>query len=315
MDARDRELLVALAYAGALPWPLTLAELQARTGGALSDVVMRTDALVAAGLVRAAHGMYLLSDIPDELLWRRIVQQKECAQKWTRMLRYARWLQAVPFVRMLCASGSLALGNADPESDWDIFVIARAGRLYTARAGLLLVAWCMGRLRTKRMRAAPDLFCFHHLITTDGLAIRQRGVFMAHALAGLIPIHDPQGYLMRLWQANHWIDAVIPCLAGRQAHAHDATWVRHTVQPSRILNAVRSIAEVILGTYIGFPVEWGLRTWMQRRITRTPATHEPGGRVVADMRELEFHPHSCEGAVMVRYQSAVDRIDRFTRFS
>jgi hypothetical protein len=47
---------------------------------------------------------------------------------------------------------------------------------------------------------------------------------------------------------------------------------------------------------------------MQRRIHREPATHEKGGRIVADDRELEFHPHSFEAVALSRYNAALTRL-------
>lgn len=297
----DREILKALAYAGAFPWPLTLMELSERLGGSLGDVASRMDALVARGSVRMAHGLYALAHASEYVLWSRVQQQKECAQKWTRMLRRVWWLQAVPYARAMFVSGSLALGNTEPESDWDIFVIAQSRRLYTARAGLLCAAWMMGRLRTKRMRAAPDRFCFNHLITTDSLAIRHRSIFVAHALAELIPMHDPHGFLPRLWDANHWIADYVPQPWSR-------TSVRRSLAPSRTLGSFRWSLECVLNTFIGSLIERGLRVWMQRRIVREPATHAPGGRIVADNRELEFHPRSFEVAVLARYNALLARL-------
>lgn len=298
MDASDRELVKTLAYAGAFSWPLTLAELSQRTGMPLGNVASRADALVVVGALIEAYGLYRLAGASENAIWSRVMQQKECAQKWTRMLRRAWWLQAVPFVRALFASGSLAFGNVAPDSDWDLFVIARKKRLYTARAGLLLAAWLMGRLRTKRMRTAPDRFCFNYLITTDSLAIRHRSIFVAHVLAELIPIHDPAHLLPRLWDANHWITDFVQ-------RPTDVAFVRRAIAPSRILGAVRWSIELILNTFFGALIERWIRAWMQRRIMREPATHSPGGRIVADDRELEFHPRSFEATVLARYNATL----------
>lgn len=286
MDATDRSILMAMAYADAFPWPLTPAELHERTGLPLGEIISRLDALGGAS---------------EEAWHTRMRQQKECAQKWRRMTRRAWWLQAVPYVRAIFASGSLALGNTDADSDWDMFVVAQKRRLYTARAGLLLAASMMGRLRTKRMRAAPDRFCFNHLITTDGLAIRHRSIFVAHALAELVPMHDPRGLLPRLWQANHWISDYRPIPNG-------TTFVRRSITRSRALGAMRWSAELVLNTFVGTLIERVLKRWMQKRIAREPATRAPGGRVVADDRELEFHPASFETVVLARYNAALSRL-------
>ena len=307
--ATDRPIQATLAYYGAFRWPLTIAELSERLipSERLECAPMRSDpgtlhdratALVRAGLVRTAFGLYAPAGADDGMLSGRVIREKEHAQKWRRMRRRAWWLQAVPFVRSLIASGSLALGNTGPDSDWDVFVVTRAGRLYTARACLLFISAVMGRLRTKRDSVAPDKFCFNHYVTTDGMAIRHRSLFIAHALSWMMPIHDPDRYLHRLRQANQWTADYVSGDSGSQ-------FVHREVPYSRSLNMIRRGIELPLNTILGSWLERGLRHWQQRRIENEPATHERGGRVVADDREIEFHPRSAERGVLERYHAAL----------
>jgi hypothetical protein len=199
---------------------------------------------------------------------------------------------------MLAASGSLAMGATGAASDWDVFVVVKAGRLYTARFGLLAAAWMMRRLRTKRMRIAPDRFCFNHIITTDGLAIRHRSLFTAHALSWLIPLYDPTGYAGRLRHANAWVGDYVSTSASE-------SFIRRSVVHSRFLDTLRRWLEAVLNTFIGTVVERMLRRWMRARIQAEPATHKAGGRIVADDRELEFHPRSFEALALSRYNATL----------
>lgn len=312
MEASEHSLLATLAYYGALRRPLSLVELYSRLIPSrrlgqeeprppLGHLASRLEAYVTEGTVRVEQGLYVLDKAEDRFGVHYIQRQKESTQKYQRMVNYAWWLQAVPYVRTLAASGSLALGSTSSQSDWDMFVIAQAGRLYTARAGLLCTAWLMGRLRTKRMSVAPDTFCFNHYITTDGLALRHRSMFTAHATAWLVPVFDTQGFLQKLRQANQWI-CDYTMLAG------DVLFVRRSVSYSRVLNGVRRLLEIFLNTPAGSVIERGLRSWMQRRINREPATTARGGRIVADDRELEFHPHSFEVVALARYNATLTRL-------
>ena len=121
--------------------------------------------------------------------------------------------------------------------------ISRAAETVTV-FGLLAAARLMGRLRTKRMRTAPDRFCFNHIVTTDGLSIRHRSLFTAHALAWLVPVYDPWGYAARLQQANEWTSGFT------STHGcHD--FVHRSVRHSRFLSGVRRTIELVLNTFIG----------------------------------------------------------------
>jgi hypothetical protein len=182
-----------------------------------------------------------------------------------------------------------------------VFAVVQARRLYMARLGLLLAARMQGRLRTKRMRSAPDHFCFNHIITTDGLAIWHRSLFMAHSLAWMIPFYDPYAYAPRLREANGWV-------AGYVAECGNVFSERRMLHGSRVLTVVRHIAELILNTPLGDALEYLIRRWMQRRIAQEPLTYERGGRIVADTRELEFHPRSFEAVALTRYNASLGRL-------
>ncbi|MCC6405305.1 MAG: hypothetical protein IT405_02885 [Candidatus Yanofskybacteria bacterium] len=312
MESLERSVYATVAYYSALRWPLSLAEVTERLipplrfdGGAMAplmgEVASVLDGLLASGILVTADGLLWTPGFPSNPVRMRVARHAACAQAWPQMLRSAWWFQMVPYVRMLAASGSLALGNTGPQSDWDMFVIAQAGRLYTARACLLLSAALLGRLRTKRHRVAPGKFCFNHYITTGGLSIRHRSIFVAHALAWLVPVYDPEGYTPRLWQANQWTGDFV-------AHSGGSLFERRSVRRSRMLGAVRRLVELALSTIVGDALEYVLRRWQQGRIRRDPATRAAGGRVVADDRELEFHPRSFEVTALARYRVALARV-------
>ncbi len=312
MDTDERSLLATLAYYSALRWPLTISELLERRipstrfgahgneSSTLDTLMARLEALHATGRIRASSGLYIVGPTPDDFVAHRTHRQALSAQKWRQMLRRAQWFQTVPFVRMMSASGSLAMSSSSAQSDWDMFVVVKSGRIYTARAGLLVVAWLLGRLRTKEMRSAPDRFCFNHIITTDGLSLRHRSLYTAHAIAWHIPFYDPWGYAVRFRQANDWVKHYV-------THSMDQSFVHRSVPRSRVLGVIRWLGEFVLSSPFGALVEYVVRRWMQDRIETNPETHTRSGRIVANDRELEFHPHSFEATALGRYNAFLSR--------
>jgi len=125
-------------------------------------------------------------------------------------------------------------------------------------------------------------------------------LYIAHGISAFVPLVDPQGYLGKLRQANPWTAEYMTGDSGSQ-------FVRREVRPSLVLHAFRTTLEILLDTPIGGRFESLMRRWQQRRIEREPATHAPGGRVVADDRELEFHPRSFEAVVLARYNALLMR--------
>lgn len=78
-------------------------------------------------------------------------------QKRCKLLRRARLFHWIPFVSRVFAGGSLAIGQINRTSDFDVIVVARPGRLYTARFFCLLIFGLAGWRRTFRNPA--DGFC------------------------------------------------------------------------------------------------------------------------------------------------------------
>lgn len=81
-------------------------------------------------------------------------------QKRIKALRRSRLFNFVPFVEKVYLAGSLAIGNVHENSDFDVIVVTRPGRLYTARFFCLLFFGLMGWRRT--LKNPKNGFCFNH---------------------------------------------------------------------------------------------------------------------------------------------------------
>ena len=86
-------------------------------------------------------------------------------QKRCRLLRRGRLFHYVPFVRAVFIAGSMAIGNARENSDFDVIVVVSPGRLYTARFFSLALFKIFG-WRSKLARP-KDGFCLNYF-RTDG---------------------------------------------------------------------------------------------------------------------------------------------------
>jgi hypothetical protein len=207
--------------------------------------------------------------------------------KWRLTKKLARFLQLVPFVKTLSGSGSLALSNTRPTSDLDVFVIARRGRIWTARLFLLLAAQFLGRRRKRWDEQAPDRLCFNHFISDENLTMAApvRNLYTAVAYTHLVPLAD-DGTFAQFQQANAaWLKGYLmypdaPPLLPKQA----------TTLPSPLLMGKRLIENILLE-----PIGAALERWVERIQRRAIREHsEPGrsGRIAVSSQELAFHPDS-----------------------
>jgi len=89
--------------------------------------------------------------------------------KWRKFLRAAKWFKYIPFVELVFGTGSMAVGNIKPDSDFDVLVRARRGRIFTARFfckvwfGILGLSRKPGNSRAEQ----KDKVCLSHFFTEE----------------------------------------------------------------------------------------------------------------------------------------------------
>lgn len=279
------------------------------------QIAEELDGLVGGGLIGSKNGFYFLAG-KDSLYELRIAREKIAAQKWKKFLKIAKWFQVVPYLRATLASGSLAVNNTDRESDFDVLIVAKSGRLYTCRLLLSLVASVFGARRTRYERSAPDKFCFNHYITdrdfpaTHGnpnsehgnMHIKHESLFNAQTYANLKPVLADEGIFRRFYTENIWLNKYVYNFKPAEE------FVLRKVNPNPILVGMGKLGEFILNSPIGDTLEDWAKRYQQKRIRNNPATYESGGRVVFNDNELEFHPRSFEAFAIDKYNKGLKKL-------
>jgi hypothetical protein len=240
-------------------------------------------------------GYYFLKG-KAQLVEARLQRQVLAAHKWKIAQRVARLLAFVPFVRMIGVTGSLALSHTRPESDLDLFLVVRKGRIWTVRLLAIAITQLLGRRRKHWDRQAPDKACLNHYIAEDSLLMvpAVRSLYTAVLYAHLIPLMGFTVY--EQWRDINmvWIKRWLMCPAALVLPP------RHAVgMPARI-RVLRRLLESWLLELPGDVVERWVGAIQRRTIWRHTV---PGrsGRIAVSASELAFHPDSKEPAVLRRF--------------
>ncbi len=204
-------------------------------------------------------------------------------RKWERFVFRARLFRYVPFLEFALASGSMALGIAKEDSDFDVIVGARYGRIFTVRflsAALFgIFGWRRRRLNHRR-EEARDKICLNHFVTEKSYRLSPPYHPYLRALyARLVPLVGTPHRIERFFKENEeWVG---PASRDRDYffRAHRASWVAR-------------VGEVFLGGRFGDFLEGRLKTLQIRRIERGLESEAMGykPRIVYRDAELEFHP-------------------------
>lgn len=311
MNDHRNSILATLAYYDILEVPLTLFEthkflinparftkMPVQEPVTLGQVNDEVEGLLRSGIIESRNGFYVLPG-RQRLYDLRIGREKIAAAKWKKFLKTAKWFQAVPYLRGMFASGSMALGNTDPDSDFDVLAVTAGRRLYTCRVFLSLAASFFGARRKRFDSVAPDKFCFNHYITDDSLAIRHESLFNAQTYIHLKPVLISGGLFESFYASNLWLNKYVYNFRPSDA------FVRRSVKPKVFLRSVAVLGEFFLNNKVGDWLESVLKNYQHKRIRSNPVTYQKGGRIVFNDSELEFHPHSFEKVAIEKYNASL----------
>ncbi|MCX7851419.1 MAG: hypothetical protein N2383_01420 [Caldilineales bacterium] len=244
-------ILRTVAYADVFDYPPTVAEVHRYLEVPATLAQVETclhDGLLASGRL-VAHDGYLTLPGRETIVAVRREREARARLLWPRALAYGRWLAAVPFVRMVALTGSLAVNNPDERSDLDYLLITASGRLWLCRAMvILLVRWAAHR---------GDTICPNYLLSEQALALAPQDYFVARELTQLVPLYGLAVY-HRLRRVNAWTATFLPNADGPPPYPDPAiSNGSMTPLPPRL----RGLAETVLR----LPPTDYLERWEMRR--------------------------------------------------
>ncbi|MDP3963122.1 MAG: hypothetical protein Q8Q39_01360 [bacterium] len=265
-------------------------------------IINALNVLADQGIIAEKNGYYFLKG-RDAIYEIHIERLKIAEEKWHAVRNVVQWQAAVPFVRAIFVSGSVAMGNANASSDVDLFIITEHGRIWTARFLLIALTFSFGKLRSSRLGGSTaSKCCLNHFITTKSLGLRAQSLYNAATYARLIPVAGGE-WLTRFYEVNAWVGDHLPWYArGNDGREHAASSNRKLMQ-SAWRGRMQKALEILLAGLIGNMVEAALRSIQKALIARnalTPAS-VTAGRVVASDEELAFHPESPERTILDNY--------------
>lgn len=268
MDRRHLGVMQALVYADVFDFPLTLPEIHRYAVGVrlalheVADLVHPTSPL--APLLYRDGDFFMLAG-RGALAERRRERAKASQHLWPRALRYARFLAAVPFVRMVALTGALAMDNAEADDDIDYFIITAPGYLWLCRALVIALV---------RLAATQgDTLCPNYFLSTAVLALNDHSLFTAHELAQMVPLAGMDVYT-HMRRLNAWSFTFLPNAEGPPRRVPMAVPPRWTAWSEAALRS---------------PVGRWLEQWERTRKIRLFAAQGRG------IPEVHFSEHHCKG--------------------
>lgn len=207
---------------------------------------------------------------------------------WRKVEKYISFLRFVPFLRLVAVCNNLSFGRVSEKSDIDLFIVARAGRLFFVR---FLVTFLLHALGVRRHGDKIEKrFCLSFFVDDSYLDLSKiaiyKDIYLAFWVKSLVPILD-DGVGELILTKNYWAKEYFESGAD---FCLDAS--------RRITNKsfLKNLFSKMLDGRLGDVIEGRLKKWQLSRAKLKMKTAGDAACLIVDEHILKFHNNDRRAA-------------------
>jgi hypothetical protein len=288
-----RAILRTVCYYDIFDYPLTAEEIRRWLHPApgepvtatVDDVKTALAELISQGRLQKVEEFYVLPS-RDGLAGIRAMRLDIGKRKWQIANSTARFLEIVPFVRMVAVTNTLAYDNARDQSDVDLLIITAPGHIWLARFAVTIIVAMLGyRRHGNKIR---NRVCLSFYATTNGmdfssLRLKPDDPHLTFWTAQIVPLIDFDTY-EKYKDANKWVNDSLP-------FAWDWDWKKKLNPPNLGLRSINKMYGAFFETSIGKWMEMWLRDRQLSKMDKNlhSKSKDGGTDVVITEDVLKFH--------------------------
>jgi hypothetical protein len=283
------ELAIArsVLYASLFEYPLTLAQLRQTL---IESAQTPTEILVS---YERSASLRLLVDYEDgyffpagrrDLLGERRVRERRSRAFLLRHRTLLTVIGALPFVRLVALSGSIAHLNLEGSGDLDLFIVTKGRHVWSVTVAVIILAKLLRRRQT---------LCANFVLADTALALTQQDLFTASQVIHLKPLVGGETF-GRVIAANPFVARLYP-------NFHRALTSDAGVRIPRLPRPVKRTFEWLLAVPAAAAeavCRWAYRAYLLRR----QAGWRSPDQVRLDADCLKLHTQSHRRAIMERFE-------------
>ena len=270
---------LSVFYHDLFDFPLNLQELiRWRLAEDFSNTELATQVLHRNG--------YFFIEGKEGVVYKRTLRKRISDKKIEIAKKASKVLSLVPGVLMVAVTGSLAMDNAADESDIDLMIVTKSGRLWTTRLLSYSLTKIFG-IETRRSgdKDQKDKLCMNIWLDESDLKwTKNRNIYTAHEIAQIKPILSKENTYERFLFENRWILRYWP---------NSVKVKRIAISDKRLEKSLFANGYLLITWFVEKLAFWIQLEHMKSRITR---------EVVTPTRAL-FHPQDWSGVVLSRFSS------------
>jgi hypothetical protein len=295
LGGAERAIARTVLYAALFDYPLTLPQLRQTL---IEQTMTASEAL---RVYRASHALQELVAFEDgfflprgrsDLVSERRRREARSRRFLERHRRLIALICAMPYVRMVALSGSVAHLNMDGRGDLDLFIVTRGRRVWMVTVAVLVLA--------KLLRRRSSL-CANFVVSDDRLTFDDDDLFTASQIVNLKPLVGG-GLLAEILAKNRFVSQYYP-------NFHPSSSLLPGVERPHDFARIKTMLEAVLRAPSAageFLCRHAYRAYLRHKAS---AWESPDGVRLED-DYLKLHTHSHRRRVTEQFARAASEIDR-----
>lgn len=211
----DSAILTTLAYSAVFRYPLSLSQLWLRllghTSATLTDFFDAVARLERAGIISSVAPVVTLKNMNTFSVEERYNRISTATEKMATLQKLVRTAQLCPWIQAVGITGSVAVANAVPEDDIDIFIITQQNRLWVTRLYMEVITRILGTVRP-REKEVPNSWCMNLWMESNATALQpnERSLYTAYEVVQVSWIYSEKQAARNFLRSNAWVLQVLP---------------------------------------------------------------------------------------------------------
>ncbi|MDI6820904.1 MAG: hypothetical protein QMD65_01870 [Patescibacteria group bacterium] len=283
MKVTREDVVSLLRFYEGLEKPLTSLEILRLLSNKKTDLLEIEnilEELIQKKLIQSEDGFYFLAQAEINGLKRRR-QDLLLDTKWKKFLKARILFSCIPFLQFVLGAGSLALGNVNSDSDFDVVIGCKKMRIFTVRFFCILFFGMFGirRKRIDHKENARDKICLNHFVTSKSYKLTPPYHKQWEELyKNIVPVYGDEKEIKIFFEANNWF--------GGRTELNDKRF------KAKKNNVISKFLELLFFGSLGDVFELLVKKLQIVRIKRSLGIEKANlsARLKFDDEELEFHP-------------------------
>lgn len=214
MNPLQISIIQTLAYFDIFGYPLTVAELFRYLWKPPAHTTLDSVQSEVATMpnIEMHNGLLCLQG-RSEIIAKRASAYLESERKYKKRLPFIALLTYLPHVQAIFVVNSLAFQNVHSDSDIDLLIISKPGKIWSTRFFTTIVAKVL-RLRP-RPNFTKDTLCLSFYVDRNALQLQSlmsdsQDIHEVYWLNTLFPVYDPTNIAKAIHNANTWMQQYLP---------------------------------------------------------------------------------------------------------